>query len=430
MSVSEQSASVENKTQQPLLKFFTPTEKDWRCLEISTLDEKDEIEKSPSDKKDELEKIKFNNDALREMLLSALQMPNLVVLSGSGTSLGNVGGPSMWNLWDYAVNENAGASNSDPRTQTAEAELVINKISFNSLQEGENIEALLSRCEAWLQINDDDNEVSHFVKKSKAIILDKCQSFLKDNKLDAHCSFLRKLSRRSARNPRLKVFTTNYDLCFERAAALQNLIVVDGFSFSQPRTFNPLYFGYDIVRRSRLTEEHGDYLEGVFHLLKLHGSVNWEYIDGVIQEKKDPEPDKACLIYPARGKYQQSYLQPHLELVSQFFSSLREPNTCLIVAGFGFNDDHLSEPILAAVKSNPHLKLIVFDYCAENSTNGNNEKASRYWRELFKLANDDVDVSFLNADFEKFVSLIPDLKALSRAQKLEQAVLNSVKGRS
>jgi len=417
MNENNQVDSVAKK----IRKFFTSVEQDWRYLDKSSLSETEEGQKEQD--------VKLNNDALREMLLSALQMPNLVVLSGSGTSLGNVGGPSMWNLWDYAVNENAGAPDTEKRIQTTEAQWVIKKIEFDISQEKENIEALLSRCEAWLQIKD-DKKVKKFVKKSKEIILDKCRSFLQDDKLDAHCAFLRKLSRRSVRNPRLKIFTTNYDLCFERAAALQNLIVVDGFSFSQPRTFNPLYFGYDIVRRSRLTEEHGDYLDGVFHLLKLHGSVNWESTpEGAIQEKQNPEPDNACLIYPARGKYQQSYLQPHLELVSQFFSSLREPNTCLIVAGFGFNDDHLSEPILAAVKSNPHLKLIVVDYCAEDSTNGENEKASRYWGELFKLAKDDIDISFLNADFEQFVHLIPDLKALSRAQKLEQAVLNSVKGR-
>jgi len=209
----------------------------------------------------------------------------------------------------------------------------------------------------------------------------------------------------------------------------QNLIAIDGFSFSRPRIFNPSNFGYDIVRRSRVTEEHGDYLDGVFHLLKLHGSVNWEYTnEGVIQENDNPNPDKACLIYPARGKYQQSYLQPHLELVSQFFASLREPNTCLIIAGFGFNDDHLSEPIIAAIKTNPSLKLIVVDPCAESSAEGNNSKASHYWNDLYTLAKNDHDICFLNADFEQFVNLIPDLKALSRAQKLEQAVINSVKG--
>jgi SIR2-like domain len=372
MNKDNQAVSDEKKQQ----KFFTPIASEWLSLEESQA----EIVK---------EKTQENKNSLREMLLSALQMPNLVVLSGSGTSLGNVGGPSMWNLWDVAVNENAGAPDSEPRTQTTEAQSVITKIRFINPTEGkdkDNIEALLSHCEAWLQINHDDTRVKDFIKKSKEIILDKCQRFLKDDKLEAHRTFLHKLSRRSGRNPRLKIFTTNYDLCFERAAALQSLIVVDGFSFTQPRTYNPLYFGYDIVSRSRLTEERGDYLDGVFHLLKLHGSVNWvRTSEGVIQEQQNPDPDQACLIYPARGKYQQSFLQPHLELVSQFFSSLREPNTCLIIAGFGFNDDHLSEPIIAAVKSNPHLKLIVVDYCAEDSTNGNNTKASRYWGELFKL---------------------------------------------
>ena len=38
------------------------------------------------------------------MLLSSLQMSNLVILSGSGTSLGDVGGPSMKDLWNYAIN--------------------------------------------------------------------------------------------------------------------------------------------------------------------------------------------------------------------------------------------------------------------------------------------------------------------------------------
>lgn len=413
MNKNNQAESDGKKLQQ----YFTPIARKWLTLEESQSDTADE-------------KTQENKNSLREMLLSALQMPNLVVLSGSGTSLGNVGGPRMRDLWDYAVNKNAGKQDTEARIQTDEAKSVITKIKFNNLTEDkENIEALLSHCEAWLQINHDDTEVKDFVKKSKGIILEKCQSFLQNEKLVAHRAFLHKLSRRSVRNPRLKIFTTNYDLCFERAAALQCLIVVDGFSFTQPRTYNPLYFGYDIVSRSRLTEERGDYLDGVFHLLKLHGSVNWARTsEGVIQEQQNPDPDQACLIYPARGKYQQSFLQPHLELVSQFFSSLREPNTCLIIAGFGFNDDHLSEPIIAAVKSNPHLKLIVVDYCAEDSTNGNNTKASRYWGELFKLAKDGTDIWFLNTDFEQFVSLIPDLKALSRSQKLEQAVLNSVKG--
>lgn len=402
MNKNNQLGYEKKLSSQGVLKFFTPIDRDWRCLEESCLPDEIKNERGQG-------QVKANNDSLRDMLLSALQMPNLLVLAGSGTSLG-VGGPSMWNLWDYAVN------------QTYDGRNIIDKIGFDVQQEGENIEALMSRCEAWLQINDGDEDVKEFVKKSKGIILDKCQEFLRDDKLNMHCSFLHKLSRRSVRNPRLKVFTTNYDLCFERAAALQGLIVIDGFSFIQPRTFNPLYFGYDIVRRSRAAEEHESYLEGVFQLFKMHGSVNWEYTkDEAIQEKENPDANSACLIYPARGKYQKSYVQPHLELVSQFFASLREPDTCLMVAGFGFNDDHLSEPIFAAVKSNPRLKVIIVDFRAEDSTNGVNDKASRYWGELFKLARDGVNIWFVNAGFEQFVSLIPDLKTLSPAQQIEKA---------
>lgn len=38
---------------------------------------------------------------LKIKLKTALQMPNIMVLAGSGTSLGSpINGPSMWNLWE------------------------------------------------------------------------------------------------------------------------------------------------------------------------------------------------------------------------------------------------------------------------------------------------------------------------------------------
>jgi hypothetical protein len=47
------------------------------------------------------------------------------------------------------------------------------------------------------------------------IYLEKCSDFLDVGKLEAHKTVLHRLSRRRVRDPRLKVFTTNYDLCFE-----------------------------------------------------------------------------------------------------------------------------------------------------------------------------------------------------------------------
>lgn len=356
--------------------------------------------KAPTDEQ------KKARDTLREILLASLQMQNLVVLTGSGTSL-PVGGPSMKDLWDAAIG----------KPPTPAAAKVAGLIKYDLKTPSPNIEDFLSRCDAYLQVAD-DADIKTFVGACKKEILNRCTTFLDIKKLDGHKTFLHRLSRRRIRDPRLKVFTTNYDLCFERAAGDLGLVVLDGFSFAQPRYHDPRFFNYDIVRRPHGGEDQGSYLEGVFHLCKLHGSVNWARCqDGSIVEKLSPLPDEACLIYPAKGKYQQSFLQPHLELVSLYFAALREPNTCLMVTGFGFNDDHLSEPVLSAVRSNPHLRLIIADSSAKDLIGGK-RSPSPYWKELYELSKLGEDIWFINGSFFDFANLIPDLKSLTPADKL------------
>lgn len=108
-------------------------------------------------------------------------------------------------------------------------------------------------------------------------------------------------------------------------------------------------------------------------------------------------------------------------MVSQYFSALREPNTCLIVTGFGFNDDHLSEPILAAVRTNPHLRLIIVNPSADDLTARPKEK-NKYWETLFNLAKQGEDVWLINAYFGDFAEMIPDLKSLTPAQRLTRDI--------
>jgi hypothetical protein len=367
---------------------------------------------------------KAAKEELKNVLLSSLQMQHVVVLAGSGTSLGPVTkGPSMGTLWDHCVNADheAGAG---ARTTSPAASKVIAEIGYNIAAEKENIEALLSRCEAYVQVKT-SADVTTFITESKKVILEKCSEFIDPadaTQLAAHRTFLHRLSRRRVRDSRLKLFTTNYDLCFETAAGRQGLVVLDGFSFTQPRQFDPRFFLYDIVRRPTTGEEVGTPLEGVFHIYKLHGSVNWSRkAENDIEVELHPTPDSACLIYPAKGKYQQSYVQPHLELVSQYFSVLREPNTCLIVTGFGFNDDHLSEPILAAVRTNPHLRLIIVNPAADDLTARPKER-NKYWETLFSLAKQGEDVWLINANFGDFAEMIPDLKSLTPAQRLTRDI--------
>jgi hypothetical protein len=390
---------TESTTSAGQLKFKAPASDEWCALLIDGQD------------KDKQEKTKAARDTLKESLLTSLQMQHVVVLTGSGTSLGPVGGPSMKDLWYAAIGE----------PPNEDATRAATKINYDLKVLIPNIEEFLSKSEAYLQVKD-DTDVKSFVNSCKKVILEKCSTFLNVEKLEAHKTFLHRLSRRRVRDPRLKVFTTNYDLCFEQAASALGGVVIDGFSFTPPRHYDPRYFGYDIIRRPRASEDQGNYLEGVFLLYKLHGSVNWaRYANGLIQEKTNPSPDEACLIYPARGKYQQSFLQPHLESMSQYLAALREPNTCLFAIGYGFNDDHLSEPLLSAVRSNPHIRLIIAD---PGIIDREREliKTNPYWQEFFTLAKADEDVWLINASFQDFARLVPDLKSLTPADRLMKTI--------
>lgn len=356
---------------------------------------------------------------IRGKLKSALQMPNIMVLAGSGTSLGNiVKGPRMWDLWEACTTHGMLAIAHDC---FAESQF------DSSIESNQNIEVCLSHCEAYLQVGGTKEKTKLFIKRCKELILEKCHFIEdKDVQLVGHKEFIRKLARRKSKDPRVKIFTTNYDTCFEDAAGLLGITVIDGFSFSIPRIYDARFFDMDIVRRNTTSSSTNiHYLEGVYQLYKLHGSTNWsrdKTSPYIIKQAENVTAEDSCMIFPAKGKYQQSYIQPHLELIARFSQSLREPNTCLIIAGFGFNDDHLSEPILSAILSNPHLKVIIVSPTIESDFKKPPSETSKYWGIFKKIADDrkNDEVFFLNCDFQQFSSLIPDLTALSPAENLHE----------
>jgi len=370
--------------------YRAPKSAEWRSLDIDL---------ARGNANADAEKAKEN---LEQILLSSLKMEHLVVLAGSGCSL-SLGGPSMVDLWTAVVDSPA----------SKDAISVASKTGYKLTND--NIEAFLSHIDAWLSVAHDD-DVKRFLDKAKKTILEKCGGFLIGSSLSGHETLLHRLSRRRSRDQRLKLFTTNYDLCFEKAAGNIGGVAIDGFSFMAPRRYDPRYFDYDIIRRPRSTNSQANYLEGVILLYKLHGSVNWRQTKDGIVEESNPPANEACLIYPARGKYQQSYNQPYLESISQYLAAIREPNTCILVVGFGFNDDHLSEPLLAAVRSNPHLRLIVVDTSIKSKTEEN--KLNRFQQELLDLGEKGEDVWIINAAFEQFATSIPDLKSLTPPERL------------
>lgn len=359
-----------------------------------------------------------DDDRLSTFLLTSLQMQHLLVLAGSGTSL-EVGGPTMSELWAACV----------PAPVSNETVAVLKKLRYGETDSERNIEELLSRCDAQLQVNREDAEVAAFRERAIGTILSRCRmvGVAGVHDMGPHKEFLRRLARRRARDPRLRVFTTNYDLCFERAAGELGLVTLDGFSFSQPRRFDPGYFDYDIVRRSAATADGPNYVPGVFQYFKLHGSVDWAlHGKGGVSIDAAVDASRACLVYPTQQKYRFSFQQPHLELVAQFLASLRQANSCLVAIGFGFRDDHLSEPIFSALETNPHLRVIIVAPRAEAHFSA---PPSDAWKRLRALFERGTDVAFVQARFSVLVPLIPDLRALTPGERLERAVLGTVEAR-
>jgi hypothetical protein len=318
-----------------------------------------------------------------------LSSQDLLVLAGLGTSLAVPGAPRMADLWAAVAKKRE----KDLKTVAAE-------VGYTKPEGGDNIELLLSRCQLALQFKA-NTQVGTFVSDAETTIVEKCRGFLRaGSPLETHQAFLRRVARRSTRLPRTKLFTTNYDLCFETAASQARFVVIDGFSPSTPQTFDGSYFCYDMVLREQ-EKEVPEYIDKVFHLYKLHGSVNWARDDAEIVKEADSK--KPLIIYPRGSKYENSYEQPYLEMMSRLQLALRTPHIGLLVIGFGFNDAHIAQPIMAALRSNVSLKALVVGPDLKDSSNSFIKGINAI------LDARDPRAAMLNGTFEWLVPNLPDL---------------------
>src|SRR5579859_6020669 len=163
---------------------------------------------------------------LEQMLSDILLSENLVVLAGLGTSMCATDAnnkrvsPTMSEIWTAAAGQEGLDINEIKRA-----------VRYVTPSDGDNIELLLSRCQLAQTIQEAEL-IGHFIKRTEDLIVKMC-GFVKDGTdLSTHSTFLRKVARRSPRKPRMKLFTTNYDLCFEAAATKARFVVIDGFSHS------------------------------------------------------------------------------------------------------------------------------------------------------------------------------------------------------
>lgn len=182
------------------------------------------------------------------------------------------------------------------------------------------------------------------------------------------CNWVRSIDRKSP----VELFTTNYDLLLEQALEDLEIPYFDGFVGSR-RSFFDLRAVED-----NLIPIHWS------RLWKIHGSINW-YQESIAGDKKvfrasEIKNNASHLIYPSHLKYEESRKMPYLALIDQLNCFIRKKSSLLILSGYSFNDGHLNDTIVNALKSNPTGMVLglMFGTYEDNS--------SERYPEAYKLA--------------------------------------------
>jgi hypothetical protein len=193
-----------------------------------------------------------------------------------------------------------------------------------------------------------------------------------DDGLASQRTILQKLV--SARQPGQSspwVFTTNYDLAIEWAAESIDLQVSNGFLGTHTRRFSPQSFDLGF----RNTQARGEARFGVYniYLAKLHGSLTWKQENDQVFEVSAPlahqrieafmaerdGSDLGLMVMPRAAKYMDTIGYVLGELFRRFAEFMSKPQSCLILCGYSFGDEHINRLIRSALL-NPTLQLVIY----------------------------------------------------------------------
>lgn len=288
---------------------------------------------------------------------------NTVVLTGAGSSYnigdGSIKGLTMKKLWEKIL-QDCGTEAIQKLGDTINYHIDdINNV---------NLEEFLSQANLFFRVYPEQQEtMGEIVEKIKKVIIYNCTIIMPSNA--PHKEFLKRITARKQKYNRLKLFTTNYDMLFEQAANECGFTMIDGFTFTFPRIFNGNNYDYDIViRKNSRISALENYAPKVFHLYKLHGSLDWKKNtkNGQIYKCDYENNENPVMIFPSSLKYETSYEQPFFEMMSRFQNELRMDNTLLIIIGYSFGDKHINSMIYEALELNQSLQLAIVDPCIEN----------------------------------------------------------------
>lgn len=168
------------------------------------------------------------------------------------------------------------------------------------------------------------------------------------------CNWIRSIDRKRA----IEVFTTNYDLLLEQSLEDNQAPYFDGFVGARCSFFDLQALEDDQI------PVHWT------RLWKIHGSINWHQEvknnQKIVYRASEVKSDASHLIYPSHLKYEESRKMPYLALIDQLSRFIRRKSSFIILCGYSFNDGHLNDTLINALKANPTamaLGLMFGEYC-------------------------------------------------------------------
>jgi hypothetical protein len=368
---------------------------------------------------------------VRAHLATLLRLENVGLLLGAGASCA-AGGLTMRGLWDDFL------ARSDAEAQWLKGQ---HFIDADALLQGSgrnvpNVEELLDAIEiAFVEWGRTQQAGLPELRSARAALLRSLlrAALLKPTwwqaiegaesdveGLRSHRTILQKLV--AARQPGQAspwVFTTNYDLAIEWAADSIELQVMNGFLGVHSRRFSPQSF--DLGFRNVLAR--GEARFGVYniYLCKLHGSLAWQESEGQVFELSaqqaweqihrflsDPrETELRLLAFPRAAKYLQTVGFTLGELLRRFAEFLARPQSTLIIAGYGFGDEHINR-LLRSALLNPTLQLVI--YYPEFDGDPASVRLPASFRKLVSLSNPRVTIigGGAQAHLDKLADHLPD----------------------
>lgn len=375
---------------------------------------------------------------LRAHLAAVMRLENIGAFLGAGSSVG-AGGQTIAGLWTSFLREYADTATrfaNDDFIQQEDAD--IRQYEGAAARAAPNVENLLDTLEVakidWERRQANSRNLKTFKQDiakllrcviKAAILIDDPwkQPTSQIEQVTSHVKLLQRLiGARQPGQPSPWLFTTNYDLAVEWAAEKVGIHVHTGFVGIHNRTFSPQSF--DLGLRNTLAKGEARFGSNDIYLAKLHGSLTWRrynhmdfrelaateawadlkpVLDG------DSEPDDSIMVFPRAAKYRQTVGYLSGELFRRYSDFLARPQTCLLVFGYSFGDEHLNR-VLKSALLNPTLQLVIFLPEFNSVEAAELAGLKEPVRQLLSLGSPRITVvgGGASAFFEETVKLLPD----------------------